>query len=207
MTTEPRTSLAPPALGLDPVHHIAFPVGADARPAPTGWWPKLDATDRRLYLRWHLGASPSRAARRFWIGITHLGGVLSSVALTLLPLVFGSGTAKVAAAQAAWVLVVSHIVVQIIKRTVVRPRPEGVLRRAALVATPDRYSFPSGHAAAAMSVAVVHAVARPALSAAFLLAAGVVGLSRVRLGVHYPGDVFVGQLAALLTAGVVLSLW
>jgi membrane-associated phospholipid phosphatase len=31
-----------------------------------------------------------------------------------------------------------------------------------------------------------------------------VGFSRVRLGVHFPGDVLVGQLIALTTAAVVL---
>jgi membrane-associated phospholipid phosphatase len=33
-----------------------------------------------------------------------------------------------------------------------------------------------------------------------------VGLSRVALGVHYPGDVFVGQLMAVLTGALVVAI-
>lgn len=33
----------------------------------------------------------------------------------------------------------------------------------------------------------------------------VVGLSRVALGVHYPGDVVVGQMLALVTGAVVVA--
>jgi undecaprenyl-diphosphatase len=68
------------------------------------------------------------------------------------------------------------------------------------VEVPDRFSFPSGHACAAMSVAIGFAVAFPALAAPLLVLAWLVGFSRVVLGVHYPGDVLVGQAIALITA-------
>jgi undecaprenyl-diphosphatase len=74
------------------------------------------------------------------------------------------------------------------------------------VAEPDRFSFPSGHAAASMSVAVGYGVTFPVLALPLLLLALLVGFSRVRLGVHFPGDVLAGQALALLTAGGVLAL-
>jgi undecaprenyl-diphosphatase len=70
----------------------------------------------------------------------------------------------------------------------------------ALIQVPDRFSFPSGHACAAMAVAVGFASAFPALAPLLLVLAAVVGFSRVALGVHYPGDVLVGQAIALLCA-------
>jgi undecaprenyl-diphosphatase len=74
------------------------------------------------------------------------------------------------------------------------------------VAEPDRFSFPSGHAAASMSVALGYGVTFPVLALPLLALALLVGFSRVRLGVHFPGDVLAGQVLALLTAGGVLVL-
>ena len=69
---------------------------------------------------------------------------------------------------------------------------------------PDRFSFPSGHAAAAMSVAFIYANAWPSLALPLIAVAGAVGLSRVFLGVHYLGDVLTGQLIAVGTGAAVL---
>jgi membrane-associated phospholipid phosphatase len=44
----------------------------------------------------------------------------------------------------------------------------------------------------------------PTLALPLTVLAVVVGMSRVRLGVHYPGDVFAGQAIAIAT---VLSFW
>jgi undecaprenyl-diphosphatase len=160
---------------------------------------RLDARDRELFVRWSSIERASRKAKLLWMAITHLGGVSFSVAAAVVPL-RGDGALAGAARHALIALVASHLVVQLVKRTVGRPRPSCAVGRAALVHEPDRFSFPSGHSAAAMSVAVAYAFAFPPLAPILIPAAVLVGASRVCLGVHYPGDVLIGQLIAVLTA-------
>lgn len=168
---------------------------------------RLDARDRALFRRWATGTASTRAARSAWCAVTVLGGVWCSVLAALLPILL-PGAARAAGLRASAVLALSHLIVQLVKRSVGRARPSrhhahGDPR--ALVAEPDRFSLPSGHAAAAMSVAAVYAAAWPWAAAPLLVLAGAVGLSRVRVGVHYPGDVIVGQLIAGATAAAVLA--
>ena len=103
-------------------------------------------------------------------------------------------------------VVLSHLVVQLVKRTVVRVRPAAADGCTRLVREPDPFSFPSGHATASMSIALMYGVAFPLWAAPLLLTAFLVGFSRVRLGVHYPSDVLVGQLIAAVTAGALSAL-
>ena len=170
----------------------------------TDWFHRLDARDRALLLRWSIADTSSDAVRLFWLTVTHVGGVVCSLLLAVA-LLFIPGLPEHLGAQATATLVISHLAVQAVKRTVGRPRPSRRTARAALIEEPDRFSFPSGHAAAAMSVALAYAVAFPPLAIPLLITATIVGLSRVALGVHYPGDVIVGQLLALFTGALVMA--
>jgi undecaprenyl-diphosphatase len=173
--------------------------------SPTMILSTLGARDRTLFLRCALVDS-SRRARLLWTILTHLGGATCTVLAATLPLFWGGAIAAVAQ-QALATLILSHFAVQLVKRTVGRPRPSRGIAGAALIVEPDRFSFPSGHAAAAMSVAFVYASAYPSLALPLVAVAGAVGMSRVFLGVHYPGDVLIGQLIAVLTGLVALHGW
>ena len=100
---------------------------------------------------------------------------------------WSAGVAGVVAAHAAGVVV---------KRAVRRVRPslEDV---PALVGTPSRLSFPSAHSCSTAAAAVGFSpmLGRPVMTAV----TGVMLVSRVLLGVHYPSDVVSG---AALGAGV-----
>jgi len=147
------------------------------------------------------------ARRNHWLDrlmrtVTHLGD--AAVVLGIVGVLLLSGNTEVTAAGggAAFVLVVSHIFVQLLKRSISRPRPSCPTGFESLVAAPDRFSFPSGHAAASLSVALtlIPLVAAP-LGACVLLLAALVGTSRCYLGVHYPGDVLAGwSLASICHA-------
>jgi undecaprenyl-diphosphatase len=139
-------------------------------------------------------------------GATHLGGAGFAVAVPLALLAL-PGTRPLGATMAVAVLT-SHLAVQLLKRTVVRARPSvrepGI---PALSAPPDAYSFPSGHAAAAMALALPVAFVSPWLALPAVTGALLVGASRVYLRVHYVTDVVVGQVlgaAAALGAGISL---
>ena len=161
---------------------------------------RMERSERALFVRCVDHASNRRTQRAAWTVLTHLGGTACSIAAALGPLLLANGSLRVAAERALVVLVVSHIVVQLIKRTINRPRPSVREATQSLVAEPDRFSFPSGHSCAAMAVCFAYAMAFPAVAIPLVALAVLVGASRVFLGVHYPGDVVVGQAIAIVTA-------
>lgn len=168
---------------------------------------RLDARDRALFLRWVIGEQAPLRVKRAWTILTHVGGARVSILAVLLPMLFAGGSLQLAAIQGAWALTLSHLAVQVIKRRVLRERPSVRITAWTHVTVPDKFSFPSGHSCAAMSVAFVYAMTYPVLSSSLLLLATLVGWSRVRLGVHYPGDVLAGQAIAIAVGVVVLGLW
>lgn len=130
--------------------------------------------------------------------LTHLGGATLTIAASALMLAAPSATWNGAGLRAALALAGSHLCVQLLKRAIARPRPHLPVGIQSLVEAPDRFSFPSGHAAAALSVALGAAAAIPAAAPWLMGLALLVGVSRCYLGVHYPGDVAAGWVLAWL---------
>ncbi|HEX3534278.1 MAG TPA: phosphatase PAP2 family protein, partial [Gemmatimonadaceae bacterium] len=139
---------------------------------PTMLLTSLDSRDRLLFLRCALAHS-SRRSRLVWTILTYAGGATCTILAVILPLLIGGSIGDVAE-RALVTLAVSHMIVQLVKRTVGRPRPSRGVASTILVAEPDRFSFPSGHATAAMSVAFVYANAYPSLALPLVALAGAV---------------------------------
>ena len=120
---------------------------------------------------------------KLWLGI--------AAALTAT----GSPSVRRGASRGVATLAVTSLLTnQVAKRVWRRPRPNGALvplvRRARRMPTSN--SLPSGHSASAAAFAVGVGLESPPLGLGLALLAGLVGLSRVATGAHYPGDVFAG---------------
>lgn len=110
---------------------------------------------------------------------------------------------EVVANYAGLSLLTTSLFVVIVKRVVRRTRPSLEVQS---VVPPDKFSFPSGHTAAAFSLAIAMFGAAPWLAPGLLLLAICVGYGRMYLGVHYPLDVAAGAAIGLVTGSVVAIL-
>ena len=99
-------------------------------------------------------------------------------------------------------ILVTAVVVMAIKFTVRRRRPEGDWGN--IYRNTDPHSFPSGHAARAVLLAVLSLGLGPTwLGILLAVWAPLVALARVSMGVHYLSDVIAGGLLVIIP-GVVL---
>lgn len=89
-----------------------------------------------------------------------------------------------------------------LKNVIARTRPyeavEGLTR---LIEKLSDFSFPSGHTATSFAMAVILYRELPKkYGVCFLVLAGLIALSRLYLGVHYPTDVLAGAISGTLIA-------
>jgi len=138
--------------------------------------------------------------------VTHLGGARFTLGVGLVLTVMGGEERRVGLV-ALLGNALSHLVVQLLKRTVARTRPCDVTGRSlAVIALPDPYSFPSGHSAAAFAVAVPIALTHPWLAPVTLGLATTVAASRVWLKVHHLTDVLAGVGLGVAGAAVAAAI-
>lgn len=141
------------------------------------------------------GAHPGREGARW----SALAVVLPFLLGMLLPHPIGAALRQ-GSLLAASELIVSHPLVRIIEDLATHPRPSPAHPHCRVIEAPACFSFPSGHAAASAAVAASYGATFPALAPPLALVALAIGASRIRLGVHYPGDVLAWQVIAMLTA-------
>ena len=133
------------------------------------------------------------------IFITNLGnGGLIWIAATI-GLLIPKKTRKVGIMSAVALLGSLIINNEIIKNLVKRPRPFVTFTDLQIIIpTPSQYSFPSGHTASSFAAASVFYKHLPKkLGIPSVVLAGLIGFSRLYVGVHYPTDVIAGVVMGI----------
>ena len=97
------------------------------------------------------------------------------------------------------VLVATWLVEHPIKSFFRRRRPFARIVEALVIGKkPGSWSFPSGHTAASFASAWILSTVWPRGAPVFFGAAGLVGMSRIYVGAHYPGDVGSGAILGVV---------
>lgn len=166
-------------------------------------WQKLAELDNRLSRLSRLGVN-DRLTKTVAVILAHSGDSWFWLLGLLLLWWFGNEYWKQRAVALGAGILVTALVVMAIKFTVRRSRPEGQWGQ--IYRSTDPHSFPSGHAARSMMLAVMALGLGPLWLGLLLLAwAPLVSLARVVLGVHYPSDVIAGMALGAVLGAIVLQ--
>ena len=155
---------------------------------------------KQIDMRWstflkELNSAP--LSRRLLGILAHSGDIFFVMPVLAVIWWFGDDRTKLIALVLAAASLVSVTVIYCVKFIVRRRRPPGEWGQ--FYRKTDPYSFPSGHAAKTMTLAVIVLAIGPLWVGLLLLFwAAFVGLSRVALGVHYLSDITAGYLSGLV---------
>jgi undecaprenyl-diphosphatase len=163
---------------------------------------RIDRAELR-FCRYLNSSSGFLAVRTFFRAVSWLAdGWIWYALIAALPVVYGAD-GWLAATQMALTGAMGVAIYKVVKRRAVRERPFITHPTISCAAAPlDRYSFPSGHTLHAVSFTMLLASHFPEWSVLCVAFTGLVALSRVVLGLHYPTDVAAG---ALLGGGIAFA--
>jgi undecaprenyl-diphosphatase len=162
----------------------------------------LNALDARIYLAVNDAPHPGVLDSLGWaIALVFTGGWIWVIGTLVAYLVRVPGSWQAVKRLLPAVVVATWIIEYPIKAFFARRRPFAKIVQALVIGKkPGSWSFPSGHTASSFASAWILSSVWPRRAPLFFGLASLVGLSRVYLGAHYPGDVASGALL-----GVVLS--
>ena len=148
-----------------------------------------------------------RGIERGFAVVSRLGDGIAWYTLALvLPIIYGLDAIHTSLHMVV-VGSVGLILYKLLKVKTERPRPFAVIDSIRLGTAPlDRYSFPSGHTLHAVAFTTVVVADHPGLAWLLVPFAGLVALSRMVLGLHYPTDVLAGAAVGLAVSGLSLAL-
>jgi undecaprenyl-diphosphatase len=105
-------------------------------------------------------------------------------------------------------IALAHLISQILKPIIGRPRPfVAYPGKPLLIHTPGGYSCPSGHSATSFAAATILCIADRWLGFIAIVLAFFIAFSRIFLFVHYPSDTIVGSILGVLCAVLIIYLY
>jgi membrane-associated phospholipid phosphatase len=162
----------------------------------------LHALDARIYMSINDGPHPGVLDSLAWIvAVLFTGGWIWVIGTLVAYLLRAPRSLQAVKRLLPSVVIATWTIEYPLKAVFRRHRPFARIVQALVIGKkPGSWSFPSGHTGSSFASAWILSTVWPRQAAAFFGLAGAVGLSRVYVGAHYPGDVAFGALL-----GVVLS--
>lgn len=96
------------------------------------------------------------------------------------------------------VLLITGLIIDFLKNIIARQRPFMVMNQDILIPPPSSYSFPSGHTTISFAAAMILHFYFPRLRIYIWTLAGLISISRIYVGVHYPFDVLAGIILGIV---------
>lgn len=166
---------------------------------------RLLALDARLSARLRVAERPG-LLRSLGAFLAHSGDSWFWLLGLVLVWLLGSPEWKHRAIVLGVGIIITAALVMLVKFTIRRQRPAG--EWGGIYRNADPHSFPSGHAARAVMLAVVAVGLGPTwFGIGMVLWAPLVCLARVAMGLHYLSDVLAGMLFGLVMGGITLKIF
>lgn len=173
-------------------------------------WEQLQQWDRTLFI--YLNSLGIDQYDNFWIFVTKIEHWLPLYIVFLFLFFYAYKTRKaiIGTVLTALLFVITFGITNLVKNVVGRLRPsnvpelEGLIR---VLQTPGNFSFFSGHASVSFAITTFVVLAlrkRFKWVYVFYIWPVLFVMSRILVGVHYPGDILVG---ALVGTGIAVIFW
>lgn len=128
--------------------------------------------------------------------ITNIGSYIIWIIICVILAIFGGEKGRNVAIILFIAIIFGHLVSELLKYIILRPRPYEVLQGVHQLALVDTSSFPSGHATT-IFIGCVILGKKYGYMILFLILAVTISFSRIYIGVHYPSDVIAGALLGI----------